>query len=1243
MKPVEVEFLMRDKLTPGLDKAGKSAESLGDKAESVAKSITERIAAMKEQIKQSESDLKSLKKQFEKMAPGKAQLEMKAEIEACTKAIGEDKAILAQLEAQHKQSTASTKRLSMELRELLDSMARMRLEGKQNTAEYQQMAEKAAQLSDTIGDLRTQTNILAHDDAGLQGVMSGINGLSGAFTVATGIMGTFVSENEELARMQTRVQSVMAITMGLQQVFNTLNKDSAFRLVTVRKAKDMLTSANARLATALGVSNIAAGALMATLTFGLSLVITGAVVLWNKYSDAQERAAEKSRELIEIESDARAQMIKARFEIENTTKSLKGFSGSKEQERIKVEELNRKYGESFGYYNTVAEWYDVLVEKGNGYIQMLFMQAKAQSLINKAVEADKTVEEVKATPESKVDGSMGWLARAGLYMAQSDSYGQIDAQALIDKHNKAAKDAAVKAAESRRDAFLDEARKLQEEYAKLGKDLGIGGFSASSLSGSGKPENNLAEMELEAVRRMADLRLDIMRDGYAKERAEAKLNFEREKERISSEEAQRIELYNKLKASGGSVSPGQLAVIKAQASAQRALVAQKYDAVMNDITDRENKDAADKAKKRQEELEALLAKYQDYEARRAAIVKEGDADIASLTAARTEANAGEIDRAIAVVREKVKEGLQGVKDEEARATMGDNDFMRRLFGDYSGMSLAGLEELIGQARRLREYLNGEGTAEGLTFISEEQLKNIEASPAELEKLRKALDRLLGGGKGGDDKWTRILGTFRKGLAELRGANGTREMAGAVGTIAGAAEEATGELAKMLETAGAGEVAEVVGRVSEIAGAVANIGEGFAKGGLVGGIGAAVGEAASLLGDIFSAEARHREALKEIERSRLDFQREYNLELLRQNLLLEEGETIFGDRQVERAVNAIAVYRDALAQLKAEMAGDVPEMNLAELLTGDAWGTYRQRLEAYNAGIGGLSGAQIVTGHKKTGLFGWGKGKDTYSSILSVYPELVKANGELDAEMLRVILNTRKMSDETRGYLENLIELKGAMEEAEAGLESYLKETFGGLGQGMLDSITSALKGSGTALENFAANAAGTLEELGEQVAYSLFFADEFAALQQRLKEVYGSGKGEEAIANDALGVIDSFYDNIGKNADAAQAWMEAWKEKAKAMGYGLWQSEEEKAGTQQSGRAGAYTAMSQDQGTKLEGLFTSVQMHAASIDERLDGFMDAFGVLCDTIGKILANTDRLPEMADDIRELKTNGIKLRSL
>ena len=1241
MKPVEIEFLMRDKLTPGLDKAGQSAESLGDKTEKVAEGITERIAAQKEQIRYVENCLKELKKQYDRLGPGKAQMEMRAEIEACTKALAEDKLILASLEEEHQKTAASTKRLSMELRELLDAMARMRLEGKQNTREYQEMASKAATLSDTIGDLRTQTNILAHDDAGLQGVMSGVNGLSGLLTVATGIMGTFASENEDLIKIQTRVQSVMAITMGLQQVFNTLNKDSAFRLVTVRKAKDLLTAANTRLAVSLGISNAAATALMATLTLGLSLVVTGLVVAWNKYSDAQEKAAEKARELVEIESSGRARMVKTRFEIDSTARTLKEFTGTKEQERVKVEELNRKYGESFGYYNTIAEWYDVLIRKGEDYVQMLFLQAKAQALVDKAVKADEEVAGIEANGVEHYRPFWGAGGKAYMFFGggKKGHYGSDPAELAYNK--------ALKEATDKRRASLAEAEELQRQMEELRKKSHIGGFVAPEGPGgsteNAKPKNTLAEMEFEAARRIEDRRIDIIREGYEKERAEALLNFEREKERITTEEQQRVELYRKLKEAGEKVTPEQLANIHAQAATQRTLAAQIYDATTAEITARENKDAADRQKKREDELQALLGKYQDYEAQRSAIKRQGDADMAALEAARTAENGDEIDRAIDVAREKVRQGIQAINDEEARSMAQDNDFLRNLFGDYSSMSLDALQDLIAQARKLRAYLNGKGTADGLTFISDEQLKNIEASPAELDKLKKALDKLLGGGKGATNKWERIFQTFKTGISGLRGAGGAKEIAGSIGTIAGAAQEAGAELGAMLEQLGESEISDAVNGVQQVMGAVSNIGQGFAQGGIVGGIGAAVGEGIKFLTSAFAAEARHREALKEIERAKLDFQRQYNLLLLQQNLLMKDAESIFGEKQVAKAANAIEVYRQALAQFKEELQGDAPKQNFWEHLTNDAGGTYRKRLDAYNAGFGALYNAQIVTGHKKTGLFGWGKGKDLYSSILSVYPELIKANGELDTEMLRVILDTRKMSDETRSYLENLIELKDAMDEAEESLENYLTETFGSLGSGIMDAVTSALQGSGTALENFAANAAGVLENLGEQIAYSLFFADKFADLQEKLKSIYGSGKSEEAIANDAMGVIDSFYDNIGKNVDAAQAWMEAWKEKAAAMGFDLWKNDGDTAGGSQSARAGVYTAMSQEQGTKLEGLFTSVQMHAASIDETLDGFMDTFGQLCDTIGKILENVESLPEMAEDIHELRTNGIKLRSL
>ena len=1240
-KPVEIEFLMRDKLSGGLDAAGKSAETLGDRVERVSQSITERIAAQREQVRYVEQCLKDLKHQYDKLAPGKAQTEMRAEIEACTRALEEDKATLSGLRSEHEKNSATARGLTMELRQLLGTMAQMRLEGRQNSKEYQTMAQRAALLQDTLGDLRTQTKILAHDNSGLQGLMSGVSGVAGAFTMATGIVGAFASENENLVKIQTRVQSVLAITMGLQQVMNALNKDSAFRLVTVVKMKNLLTAANHRLAAALGISNAAASALMATLTLGLSAVITGLVVLWDRYSDSQEAAAQKAKERVEIEKDGRAQMIKTRFEIESTTKSLKEFSGTKEQEKAKVEELNRKYGESFGYYNSIAEWYDVLLEKSEAYIQTLFLQAKVQSLINKATETDEAVNTLQSTPANDVKGAHGWwyrfFARSGAMEAGLDSR-QVDAE--IDQSNEQIKAKLVEAAQEQRDAYLDEARKLTEDAANISKESGLGGFIKPKevTFDKDKLTGNLVDYETKARQRIEDTRIALMQEGFERERNAARNAFEQEKARIDKEEQERLQLYERLRKAGVKVAPEQKSTILAQAAAQRVQAAQVLDSALDEIDRKEQKDTADQRQKTEKRLSDLLAKYRDFEAQRAEITRQGNEDIAALKEQRTEANSQEIDRAIAVARQKIEEGIRSINDTEAASISKDNGFLKQLFGDYSSMSFDKLRDLISQAKQLQSYLNGKGSAEGITFISPAELKNIEKSPAELDKLRKALDKLLQTGKkGGGNKWGNIFKAFEKGFAELGSGKSFEDISGAIGTIGGAASDAAGELAAMFEQMGDTQTADAISGVQQVMGAVSNIGQGFAKGGIIGGIGAAVGEAMNFIGQAFAAEARHREALKEIERAKLDFQRQYNLALLEQNLLLKEATNVFGERQIMKAANAMQVYRDALAQFNAEMKGDAPKMNWIERLTDDAFGSYAKKMAQYQAGIYGLASAQIVTGHKKTGLFGWGKGKDLYSSILSVYPELIDANGELDATMLQTILDTRKMSDETRKYLENLIELKDAMDEAEQALEDYLSNTFGSLGDGILDSIITAIKGGDAALESFADNAASVFEELGKQVAYSLFFADKFDELQEQLKGVYGSGKSEEEIANDVMNLIDSFYNGIGSNMDAAQSWMEAWQKKAEEMGYDLWKDE----ATTQSGKSGAFTTITQDQGTKLEGLMTSMQIHEASMDDNLDNIAEGMGAALDSLRRIKENTDVLPLMYALWQAIKRDGLKVK--
>jgi hypothetical protein len=1242
-KPVEIEFLMRDKLSGGLDAAGKSAEALGDRVERVSQSITERIAAQREQVRYVEQCLKDLRRQYDQLGPGKAQTEMRAEIEACTRALEEDKAVLNGLRSEHEKNSATARGLTMELRQLQGAMAKMRLEGRQNSQEYQTMAQRAALLQDTLGDLRTQTKILSHDNAGLQGLISGASGVAGAFTMATGIMGAFASENENLVKIQTRVQSVLAITMGLQQVMNALNKDSAFRLVTVVKMKNLLTAANTRLATSLGISTAAASALMATLTLGLSAVITGLIVLWDRYSDSQEAAAAKAKERVEIEKEGRAQMIKTRFEIDSTLKSLKEFNGTKEQEKAKVEELNRKYGESFGYYNTIAEWYDVLLQKGEAYIQMLFLQAKVQALINKATEADEQVNTLQATPADKVKGATGgfgrWMAKVG--GAQMGILpGDMDRE--VDKSNEEVKARLVQAAREQRDAYLDEAKSLVDEIANIGQEFNIGGFIAPPKDGSGdvsKLTQNLVDYETKARRRIEDTRISLMKEGFEKERAEAQNAFEQEKQRIDEEERQRLELYERLRRSSADVSPEQRAAIIAQAATQRVQAAQAYDNVMNAISEKERKDDEERRKRQQDQLQSLLAKYRDFEAQRAEIRRQGNEDIAALEEQRTEANSEQIDRAIAVAHQKIEEGIRSVNDAEAASISKDNGFLKQLFGDYSSLSFDKLRELIAQAKQLRAYLNGKESAEGITFISAAELKNIEKSPAELDKLRKALDKLLQTGKkGGSSKWENIFKTFEKGMAELKGANGIKEISGAIGTIGSAAADAAGELAAMFDQMGDTQTADAISGVQQVMSAVSNIGQGFAKGGIVGGIGAAIGEAVNFIGQAFAAEARHREALKEIERAKLDFQRQYNLALLEQNLLLEEATSVFGERQIMKAANAMQVYKDALSQFEAEMKGSAPTMNWFERITGDALGTYAARMAQYKEGIYGLASAQIVTGHKKTGLFGWGKGKDLYSSILSVYPELIDANGELDTAMLQTILDTRKMSDETRKYLENLIELKDAMDEAEQALEDYLSSTFGSLGDSVLDRVRDMAKGVTGVYGDMCDDISSKLEELAEQVVYSLFFADKFDKLQDDLKSIYASGKSEEDIAYDVMDLLDDFYSGIGSNMDAAEAWMEEFAKRAEQMGYELWKPD----GTTQSGKTGAFTTtMTQDQGTKLEGLMTSLQMHGASVDDKMDDIAEGLGASLDALNRIAKNTDTLPQILALWQAIKRDGLKAK--
>lgn len=440
-----------------------------------------------------------------------------------------------------------------------------------------------------------------------------------------------------------------------------------------------------------------------------------------------------------------------------------------------------------------------------------------------------------------------------------------------------------------------------------------------------------------------------------------------------------------------------------------------------------------------------------------------------------------------------------------------------------------------------------------------------------------------------------------------------------------AEEAEGKTTKLMDSISekAGMVANITSELQSMFGgmnegldealsAIGNIAQGFATGGIVGGAMAVIGEGMKLFSKASEATARHQKALKEIEEARLASQRAYNLLLREQNLLLEEAVSIFGEKQITRAANAIQNYRDSIGDLQNEMQGafrpdSARENQLQQLASsggimgayfGKQLKDYQKQKDNYNKGVAKLAEQQIVTGHKKTGLFGWGKGKDTYSGILDVYPEIIKANGEIDKGALQVVLDTRKMSDETRNYLQNLINLTDAAEAAQEELKNYLQSTFGVLGDDIMNSIENAIRDKGiNAWEDFGKAGAKVIEQLGKQIAYELFFADKFKKLQSDLEGVYGSNKSEADIARESMGLVGKFYQNIGKDMELAQGFMENWQKEAEKYGLELWNNES----TSQSGSKGYSGSMDQDTGDKILGRITGIQMSVIQILSMVSG------------------------------------------
>lgn len=1339
--------------------------SISEEQAAVAnKSLTDKIREQKAVVKQVEADVRALQKAYEQAAPGNAQGTALAELNAAKKALQEDKNILASLTEEQERNRESNKRLSRQLRELQNDMARMRLNGEQNTEEYRQMAQKAAQLSDTLGDLRAQTNILANDDANLQGFISGVNGLSGAFTTATGIMSLFAGENENLMKIQARVQSVMAITMGLQQVFNTLNKDSAFRLVTVTKVKNLLTAANYRLATSLGISNAAATALMATLTLGLSVVITGLIVAWNKLSDAQEEAARKAQERVEIESQGRAEMIKTRFEIDTTRESLKNFTGSKEEEKKKCEEMNRKYGEAFGYYDTVAQWYDVLTQKAEQYIQMLFLQAKAQALVNKAVEADEKVNKHKATKPGNADSDMGFFARMGHYMMTAESHGAYDGYAAIERYNKEAYDKRTKELEAERDGFLKQAADLEKQAASIGKSNNIGGHSAPDKPEKTKEkkpkdtkreEERLASELLSLQQKNRQAEIDLLKEGSEKKRRQIRENYQKEMEELSTQEKKWRD------AQKGHLTQEQTdALVKG-----RSLAAQKQKDGEDEIAKEEAKKRLEQQRDEVQAMSEYLKTYGSFQQQKLAIARETAQQIAEVDASEvSEATKKwqkakilkeQQEREASLRFEEISRGIDwnalfsGVGNltkemmepmmEQLRAYVETEDYrradaetqqkvsdliqeMRKYVGTDQSATWQKLDEAIRQfTDSVAAYDKAKKEEDAAVLARDEGKKKLdvgEITADEYKALKRRAQEL------GDataqaredmeqfgnalNRTSEEVANFTSGLTTAlsnakgwSGAEGFGNVQNAVGGI----DQLKGTLDSLLPKMGDG-MAKTIGTTlsSTIGSTLGSIGSGI-EGFLGSGLGSIIGIVAQipklildLAGAIKNFVTGILDALTELISLRwiddlvvsiLDavgnlidaiFDLPENLFKVLESIVVNgvgglldgvigrigniltfgalsssvsDWFTNSNAAEVAATIDRLTKRNELLEQAIEDLTDEMKSARGARAI--DASTRARQLQEETNANYKSIAQAQAgYHGAHHSWNYYWDGfseeqiarlsgqiGRQWNGDLWDLSPEEMKMLRS-NVDMWKLIADTGKgpYGESVQEKLNAYIDQAGKLQEiTDALYENLTTTTKENVFDDFLGSLYDLADGSEEVMDNIADN----WQKMVNRMAVNNLVGAKF---QKNLEEWYENlAKLNEARTNGEI--TDEEY---RKRLDALKSEYEGYVESAKRdietlRTEGIVKATEENSGVTQSGKAGAFTTMSQDQAGKLEGLFVSGQMHWASMDDKLTDVTRQMDEAGDHLRQIATNTgssaQSLGEIKEYIKKMIRDGLKMK--
>ena len=641
----------------------------------------------------------------------------------------------------------------------------------------------------------------------------------------------------------------------------------------------------------------------------------------------------------------------------------------------------------------------------------------------------------------------------------------------------------------------------------------------------------------------------------------------------------------------------------------------------------------------------LLEKYQTYTDQRKAIEEKYNADIAALQSKLGE-DAPQVKKAQDEKARELKK-LDILYKKEGTA-------IAKLFENMRKKTVKEIRETIADAEAEIDAL-----ASTLDMSDKDNVEFIQNLKQQLEQARDTADR-------GDTVFGK-LGTSIKNLFKAK--PNTAEWQEAFNGMLSSAQSITsefGQLGQEFEKLGHSTGNESLKRIGQTMQTVSNtlnrtLSMAQTGGSIGGGWGAAIGAVVGLVTSGIEAQSKarmeHERKIQEITAAKLNQQSDYNRLLYEERMLHKENTSVFGKKEVAIALGYLKEYRQQWEGLQKDIKSgltkerkDYLDQNRFRILNKN-WFDNQSEFEQKASNLEKIN---IAIGSYTKGSLWWKKTGTIWGGITSVYPELIKSNGEFNAELAKSIIKNAEFGESGKQALQDIIDQYDRAQESQKKFEEYVQNTFGELGKDITDSVYKALQNGEDAFESFSKTIGNVMGKLGKQLMYELYVADVFKDLQAKVLQAGKNSKGDSKVfAEQSSKLVGDFGSAMKGKIGEMQQFLKDWNTMSSNIGFDFL-NEQRKAVEKGLSR------MSQDSADELNGQFRlqtqlSAEMKNAMLQsvkeftETHEFMKVSFAQQLKHLAGIEANTYKLHKIETDIANMKagiseitTKGIKIRS-